>query len=330
MKSLKDFCEPCTHLSWWTDWFLIILGCVFVAAGYVFFINPYGLVPGGVYGLAIVIHHLMPSLQVGTISYAFDIPLLILSFVLLGSKMGTRTIVAAMITPLIMNGISWLVYPSEEALDALDSAQILNGNLDMSDHLILTTIIGSAVVGLGAGIIIRQRATSGGTDVVGMLMQKFMHIRYSRSILIVDGAVVLCGLLVIGLGIGTEAAKGGCLLSLYSLLAIYLMTRVITIVINGFKNEQIIFVISAHRMDRLHEYIINELDRTATSIKSSGLYTGEDKEMLFLVVKQREVPRVKEVIKEADPTAFVVITDSYDTFGEGFRNLPNPGEITPE
>lgn len=83
-------------------------------------------------------------------------------------------------------------------------------------------------------------------------------------------------------------------------------------------------------MKALHQYILKGLDRTATCIKSSGLYTGKDKEMIFLVVSYQEVQGVKLKIKEADPRAFVVVTDAYDTFGEGWKQLPSPHEIYPE
>ena len=83
-------------------------------------------------------------------------------------------------------------------------------------------------------------------------------------------------------------------------------------------------------MDKLRDYILTDLDRSATCIKSSGLYSGKEKDMLFLVVKEKEVTRVKQMIKEAEPDSFVVITDAYDTYGEGFRDLPNTREITPE
>ena len=87
-------------------WINIFLGCTIMAAGFVFFINPYNIVPGGVYGASIVLHNLFPSIQVGTFGYMFDIPLLILSVLLLGSKLGSRTIVAALSTPFIMNAMS--------------------------------------------------------------------------------------------------------------------------------------------------------------------------------------------------------------------------------
>ncbi len=165
-----------------------------------------------------------------------------------------------------------------------------------------------------------------------MLLQKYFHIRFSHAILLVDGAVVCFGLAVIGFGIGSadDVGQPSWHLSFYSLIAIFIISRVIAYVINGSKNDKLIFVISDKRMTELHEYILRDLDRTATYIKSSGLYSGADKEMLFLVVSYKEVAGVKLKIKQADPRAFVVVTDAYDTFGEGWKQLPSPNEITPE
>ena len=313
-------------------WASIVVGCTILAAGFVFFINPYNIVPGGVYGASIVLHNLFPSIQVGTFGYMFDIPLLILSVLLLGAKLGIRTIVAALLTPLLMNTMSRLVYPTREALESLDPAQLLGGSMNMTDHLMLTCIIGAVVIGVGTGIVIRSQATTGGSDIVGMLLQKYAHIRFSRAILLVDGTVVCFGLVVIGFGLGTasDSTQPSWHLSFYSLISIFIISRVIAYMINGAKNDKLIFVISDHELQALHQYILKDLDRTATYIKSSGLYTGKDKEMIFLVVSYQEVQGVKLKIKEADPRAFVVVTDAYDTFGEGWKQLPSPHEIYPE
>ena len=314
------------------SWIQILAGCTILAAGFVFFINPYNIVPGGVYGASIVLHNLFPSIQVGTFGYMFDIPLLILSVIFLGAKLGGRTIAAALTTPLLMNLISRLAYPSKEALQALDPAQLLGGSMDLSEHLMLTCIIGSVLIGIGTGIVIRNQATTGGSDIVGMFLQKYCHIRFSHAILFVDGTVVCFGLLVIGFGIGSAdgSSQPSWHLSFYSLIAIYIISRVIAYVINGSKNDKLIFVISDKKMTELHDYILKDLDRTATYIKSSGLYSGADKEMLFLVVSYKEVAGVKATITKAEPRAFDVDTNAYDTFGEGWKQLPSPNEITPE
>jgi len=319
-------------LSWWLDWVGILIGSTILATGFVFFINPYNIVPGGVYGASIVLHNLFPSIQVGTFGYMFDIPLLILSMIFLGSKLGSRTIVAALITPALMNLISAGVYPNKEALQSLDPTLLLGGALNMTDHLMLTCIIGSVLIGVGSGIVVRSQATTGGSDIIGMLMQKYLRIQFSKAILFVDGTVVTFGFIVIGLGLGTDHGidSEGCLRSLYSLISIWVIARVIAYTISGSKDDKLLFIISQRPIEELHDYILKDLDRTATIIKSSGLYTGQDKEMLFLVVHNKEVPGIKECIRLADPTAFVIVTDAYDTFGEGWKKLPQKGEINPE
>lgn len=314
------------------SWAKIFLGCTFLAAGFVFFINPYNIVPGGVYGASIVLHNLFPSIQVGTFGYMFDIPLLLLSVWLLGAKLGARTIVAALTTPLIMNVMSKLIYPTQEALEQLDPAQMLGGCLNMSDHLMLTSIIGAVVIGIGSGLVVCNQATTGGTDIVAMILQKYAGIRFSTAIMLADATVVLFGLLVIGFGIGSaeDVTQPSWHLSFYSLISIFVTSRVIAYVINGAKNDKIIFVISDQKMEDLHRYILEDMDRSATRIKSSGLYSGKEKEMLFMVVSYKEVNGVKHKIKEVDPKAFVVVTDAYDTFGEGWKQLPSANELQPE
>lgn len=310
------------------NWMGVIVGTLIVCAGYVLFINPYNIVPGGVYGASIVLHNIFPEIQVGTFGYFFDVPLLLLSVWLLGANLGIKTLVSALSTPLIMNSMSSALYPSEKALQALDPSAILDGRLNLSDNLLLAVIAGSILIGFGCGIIVRSGATSGGTDIVGMLLQKYAHIRFSRAIMIADGCVVLFGLLVFSVMPSNDSQS--LILSIYSLIAIYLISRVISRTLNGTKDDKIVFVISNGNLADLHQYILSDLDRTATLIKSSGLYTSEEKEMLMIVVSYKEVHHLKQVVKQADPRAFVIVTDAYDTYGEGWKSLPNANEVQPE
>ena len=318
-----------TTLQAWTG---IFIGCIILAAGFVFFINPYNFVPGGVYGASIVLHNLFPSIQVGTFVYMFDIPLLILSVLLLGGKLGIRTIVAALFTPLVMNVLSELIYPTQEALESLDPALMLGGVLDMSDHLMLACLMGATLIGIGCGIVVRNQATTGGTDIVAMILQKYAHIRFSSGILLVDAMVVLFGLVVIGFGVGTteDASQPSWHLSFYSLISIFVTSRVLAYVINGAKDDKLLFIIANGDTTELTQFILHDLDRSATYIKSRGLYSKEEKDMLFLVVSNKEVTKVKLKIKEVNPRAFVVVTDAYDTFGEGWKTLPSKDELQPE
>jgi len=320
------------------SWTGILLGSLILSIGFVLFINPYNIVPGGVYGASIVLHNLFPSIQVGTFGYFFDVPLLLLSLLLLGSKLGLKTIVASLITPLLMNGLSMLCYPTAEALQSLDPALLLGGRVDLSQHLILAVLAGSVLIGVGSGIVVKSGATTGGSDIIGMMMQKYLHVRFSRAILMVDGTVVLFGLLVLGFGLGmsntgqsaVEQQTHGILLSFYSLVSIYLISRVIARTINGEKDDKLLFIISPKDMHALHSYILEDLDRTATIIRSSGLYTKGEQEIIFIVISYKEVQRIKQQVKMVDPDAFVIVTDAYDTYGAGWKTLPNKGEVQPE
>jgi uncharacterized membrane-anchored protein YitT (DUF2179 family) len=302
--------------------FTIVIGCIIVAIGFVFFINPYNIVPGGVYGAGIVLHNIFPSIQVGTFGYMMDIPLLITGMIIFGKQFGGRTLFAAFLIPGLMNILSTLVYPNKEALQALDPTQLLNGTVDLSDHLMLACILGGTILGAGLGLVVRSNATTGGTDIVAMILNKYFHIPFSRGVLLADSAVVLGGLIVIGFGVGIDGAEtGGWLLSLYSLICIFVASRVIDYTIDGASYDKLLFIISKEN-DKLRDFIINDLERGATILKASGMYTKEDKEMIFLVISRREVALVQRQVKRIDPKAFLVVTDAYDTYGEGFKPFP--------
>lgn len=326
----KALLEPMGSWAWWRSWFLIFFGCAVMGAGFVFFVNPYKFVPGGVYGLGIVLHNIFPSVQVGTFGYMFDIPLMITAILVFGGQFGMRTVLAALFTPGFMNVLTRLVYPDEAAVEALDPAQLLGGRLDLSNDLLLTCIIGAVVIGVGQGIVVRQQATTGGTDIVGMLLQKFAGIKFSTGIFLADGSVVLAGLAVIGFGLGTgEAASNGWMLTLYSLITIYVSSRVVAYILDGASYDKLLFIISDHHAE-LKRFIIGDLDRSATYLKARGMYTDAARDMIFLVISRKEVRQVQNKIKDIDPKAFVVVTDAYDTYGEGFKPFPEKDEIQAE
>ena len=326
---LKKHLSVLKSLQWWRSWFMIVLGCTLLAAGYVLFISPYKIVPGGVYGAGIVLHNVFPSIQVGTFGYMFDIVLLILAFIAFGPRFGSKTVVAALLTPGIMNLITYLVYPNEEAIQSLDPAQLLNGALNMSDHLMLTTIVGAVILGIGVGLVVKEQATTGGTDIVAMMLQKYCKMTFSSGVLVADSVVVMAGLLVIGFGFGTggEVAKEAWQMPLYSLIAIYISSRVLAYMLDGASFDRIIFIITSHHNEEFRKYILEEMDRSGTYIKTSGMYTNAEKEMIFLVVPRHELTKVQRAVKEYDPTAFMVVANAYNTYGEGFKPMPSKHEL---
>ena len=325
-KLFKELVLNITSPQWWWSWFMIILGCALLAAGYVLFISPYNIVPGGVYGAGIVLHNIFPEIKIGTFGYIFDTILLALAFISFGPRFGSKTVVAALLTPGLMNLFTRLAYPTEEAMQSLDPSLMLGGILDMSDHLMLTTIVGAVVLGVGVGFVVREQATTGGTDIVAMMIQKYCHISFSQGVLIADSVVVLAGLLVIGFGIGGGEPQGWQL-SFYSLIAIYVSSRILAFMLDGASYDRIIFIITSHHNEEFRRYILDEMDRSGTYIRTSGMYTNQEKEMIFLVVPRRELVKVQRAIKDYDPKAFMVVANAYNTFGEGFKPLPEKHEL---
>ena len=310
---------------WWWSWFMIILGCALLAGGYVLFISPYNIVPGGVYGAGIVLHNIFPTIKIGTFGYMFDSVLLILAFIAFGPRFGAKTVVAALLTPGLMNIFTSLAFPPE-AIESRDPSKMLGGILDLSDHLMLATIVGAVILGVGVGLVVREQATTGGTDIVAMMLQKYCHISFSQGVLIADSLVVLAGLVVIGFGSDGNGMEG-LMLSFYSLIAIYVSSRILAFMLDGASYDRIIFIITSHHNEDFRRYILEELDRSGTYIKSSGMYTNTEKEMIFLVVPRQELVKVQRAIKDYDPQAFMVVANAYNTYGEGFKPMPEKHEL---
>ena len=330
--NLKALLEPVGTFAWWRSMFAIVLGCLIRAVGYSYFVSPYNIVPGGGYGMGIVLHNVFPSIQVGTFGYMIDVPLLASAIIVFGRQFGGRTLFAACLTPGLINLLSWIAFPNQEALEALDPKQLFGGVIDLSNDLMLASLLGAVLIGLGVGLVLRNQATTGGTDIIAMYLQKFAKMKFSTGILLADSCVVLSGLLVIGFGVGSgadrEAVEGGSwLLSFYSLITIYVSSRVLAYVIDGASYDKLLFIISENHHAELRDFIIEDMDRSGTYIKGKGMYTDQDREMIFVVVSRKEVHLVQNKVREIDPKAFMVVTDAYETFGEGFKQFPDKDTI---
>ena len=321
--------ESAADWRWWASMGQIVLGCFLVAVAFVVFINPYDLVPGGIYGLALVLHNLFPSIQVGTFGYMFDVPLICTALILFGGTFGGRTIFASFITPGIMNLLDYLVYPDKAAIEALNPEQLLGGHVNLSNDLMLAAIIGGVFSGIGVGIVIRNNAATGGTDITGMLLHKFAKMKFANGVLLSDAIIVLAGLVVIGFGVGTGQPKG-VMLSLYSAVCIFVNAKVLGYTIDGASRDKLLYIICENHSEEMRHYILHDLNRGGTYLKAKGMYTDHDKEMIFLVVNRKEVRTVQQKIKDFDPTAFVVVTDAYDTFGKGFKPFPEENGMPTE
>ena len=196
------------------------------------------------------------------------------------------------------------------------------------DDPVTACIVGGVIFGMSLGIVMLNNGSSGGTDIVAMMLQKYCKMTFSTGVLIADTIVVLAGLVVIGFGIGSDSGDAqGWQLSFYSLIAIYVSSRVLAYMLDGASYDRIIFIITSHHNEEFRKFILDELERSGTYIKTSGMYTNADKEMIFLVVPRHELAKVQRAVKEHDPQAFMTVANAYNTYGEGFKPLPEKHEL---
>lgn len=281
----------------------ILLGGILITIGFVLFITPYNIIPGGVYGIAIIIHNFLPQFMVGTIGLTLNIPLLIAAFWLLGKGYGTKTVITSLFIPLVMNTATVLVGGSEPT-------ELLGGTIDLSNDILLSALFGGLFLGVGQGLIIKNRSTSGGTDIISLLVSKYTNRPFSNIMLITESVVVVCGLV----------ALGSWKLPLYSLITIAVASKMIDIIVEGASTDKLLFIITDKKSE-VKQYILEELRRGGTFIKASGMYSENDKNMVFVVVSRSQLPIVKYKINEIDKEAFITIVNANEIVGQGFKKF---------
>lgn len=288
--------------KWLVSYSFIITGSIILAAGFVFFITPYKIVPGGVYGIAIVAHYLTQGLfsfapeglPVGLTGLVLNIPLTIIGIRILGPKFGAKTIVGFVLTSVFMDLMTnfWGDKPLVE-----------------NDPL-LSTIFGGVLVGFGLGLIFRSKATSGGSDIIAMIIAKYTRLPLGMLMIYVDSVIVLVGLV----------AFGSWAIPLYSWIVIFITGKVIDVVLQGISYDKTLFIIS-DKYEEIRDRIIIDLERGGTYLPGNGMYNGSPKTIIFTVVNRREMAILEEYIHEIDPKAFVTVLEANEILGEGFKSL---------
>jgi uncharacterized membrane-anchored protein YitT (DUF2179 family) len=279
--------------KWFLSYSLIIIGAFILAASFVLFITPYRIVPGGVYGISIVMHYLLGT-PVGLVALCFDIPLTLLGIKFLGPRFGMKTVVGFSLTAVFTDTLTffWGFEPLVKG-DAL-----------------LSSIFGGVLAGLGLGLIFKAKATSGGSDIVAMILAKYTRLPLGILMIYVDSAIVLVGLVVF------QDWK----IPLYSWIVIYITGKVIDVVLQGVSYDKSLFIIS-DKHEEIRDKILNNLDRGGTYIEGKGMYNMAEKRIIFTVVSRRELSLLEEYIHEIDPKAFLTVTDATEILGEGFGSL---------
>jgi len=278
------------------DYLLIVLGAFILAAGFVLFINPYNIVPGGVYGIGIVTHHLFPVIGVGAVGLILNIPLTLLGMKVLGPKFGFKTVLGMVLTSFFMDGLTHYIGEADP--------------LGLQNDLLLSSIFGGIIIGFGLGLIFKAKATSGGSDIIAMIGNKYTKISVGQFLVIVDSIIVLLGLIVF------KDWK----IPLYSWIVIFITGKVIDITLDGINYERALIIVS-DKHDEIKDRILNSINRGGTYLSGEGMYSGEQKRIIFTVISRRELSTLEAMISQIDPDAFLTIMDTHEILGKGFKSL---------
>ncbi len=294
----------------------IIMGSALFAMGYSWFLVPYKLVPGGVGGLGQIFYHLM-GIPMGISMMAINIPLFIISVIMLGKHFGIRSFYGMMVSSALTDLLALnnlykfgIVKDIAKYTFTVDGEQVI-AMLGPND-IYLSAIAGSVLLGVGLGIIFRFRGSTGGTDIpVAILKQK-------TGISIGTGYWMVETLIILTVGLVFQDLK----LIIWGYVNLFISTKITDIASEGMPYVKGVYVISDYE-ESIKDAIYERLNRGVTFIKARGGYTEKDKEILFCCMNRRQVPMIRDIVQDIDPKAFMIVTDVHDVMGYGFktRNL---------
>lgn len=279
--------------KWFISYTLVVIGAFIMAAGFVYFISPNKIVPGGVFGICIVMHHLW-GLPIGLMGLILNIPLTIIGVKILGPRFGVKTVVGFTLASIFMDGLTYLW--GDRPL--------------VENDVLLSSIFGGVLVGIGLGLVFKAKATSGGSDIIALIIAKYTKLPVGQLLIIVDSVIVLVGLV----------AFGDWKIPLYSWIVIFITGKVIDTVLQGISYDKTVFIVT-DKYEELREKIINDLERGGTLIKAEGMYQGNPKNVIFTNVNRRELSMLQEFINTIDPNAFLTVIDANEVIGHGFKPL---------
>ena len=285
--------EKLFSLKWFKSYALIAVGTFLVAVGYVLFISPNKIVPGGIYGISIMLHHLLGT-PIGLTALAFNIPLTLIGTKLLGPRFGAKTVVAFILTSVYVDLLSYFY-----------------GSLPLvPDETLVSCIFGGLFIGIGVAFTFKAKATSGGSDVIAMILQKYSRLPVGQLMMIVDSTIVILSFV----------AFGDWRIPLFSWITIFVLGKVVDTAMHGFSYDKTLFIIS-DKHNEIRNSIIVDLNRGGTFLHGEGMYNHDSKQIIFTVVNPRELYMLEEYIHRIDPEAFIAVLDAYEILGKGFKSL---------
>lgn len=271
---------------------LLLIGSLIYGIGTYMFVVPANIAPGGASGIALMVNF-VTGLPVGTLTLVLNVPLLVLAWFYLSRKFAVSTAITTAVCSFVLDFIVPLFVP-----------------VYAGDRL-LCSLYGGVLVGAGMALIFIAGSTTGGTDILGYILQKKRpHMSIGRALMIVDGVILAVSIFVFG---NIEAA-------LFGLISLYVQTKVIDAIIYGGEVGSMATIITSNP-DGITEKVISELDRTATLLPAKGAYSRKDTNVLLCTVRKSQFSLLKKIVYEADPNAFVMVTETSEVFGLGFKDF---------
>ncbi|MCK9444289.1 MAG: YitT family protein [Tissierellaceae bacterium] len=265
---------------------LIALGSLIMAMALVYFLAPNTIAPGGVTGFAVVVEKIA-NIPIYVTNLALNIPLFILGFKILGKETAAKTLFSTLALSFFLKILPTVV---------------------LTHDLLLSSIFGGLLGGIGLGLVFKFGGTTGGTDLAAAILNnKFQALSMVGFMTVIDLFVVAFA------GVIEKQIE----VSLYSVIAMFVTMKVVDIILEGISYEKGFFIIS-DKSQEISNGLLVELDRGVTLLKGKGMYTKENKDVLLCVVPRAQFTRVKEMVKDIDPNAFVMVAEMSEVLGEGF------------
>ena len=270
------------------DYALIVLGTFLAALSLPLFFLPYDIAPGGISGISTVLASVLP-LSVGLISFVLNVPLFLIGWRTVGWRFAVRSFIAMSLMSLFID-----LVPVR----------------DVSGNVMLASVFGGVLLGVGLGLVVRAGATTGGTDMAAkMIHSRVAFLPIATILFMIDGLVVA----VAALAFGLQAA-------LWALISLFVSSQAMDSVIKGF-NTAMQFMIISRDSEKIVRRIHTEIDRGCTRLMAEGTYSRLPVGTLLCVVSRTEAPRLKKLVAEVDPQAFVTVCNVHEALGEGFTGI---------
>lgn len=270
------------------EYFFIILGDFILALGVDFFLLPNQISTGGFSGLGTIINYVL-GIKIGTTIILLNLILVIISIWIYGFRFGIKTVISIAFFGLFAN--------------------ILEGRYVVTNDLLLASICGGILSGIGIGLNMKVSSTTGGSELLAKISNHYIKkIDLTQMIVIIDGIIVILFILVFG----------NIDFGLYSIIAIFISKIVIDVIIEGVNYSKIVYVIS-NKSEMISEAIIQEMNRGVTLLDAQGFYTKQKNRVIYCVINKYEIQEIKDIVKKIDEQAFVIITEAKEVLGNGFN-----------